>query len=150
MTVCMTVCTVCSEPAESLVVQDLPTNRTKRHTNRHANRTRCSGNSYKPFIPLRIGVLESKPLGVRFVRFVRIPSAPCTVCMMVCMTVRFVGWLQRICIAAGEGGLVGCAILCRPVFVGSLLREACVPPIEGSSRLGGGQLRKQLRAPPQS
>ena len=32
---------------------------------------------------------------------------------------------------------MGCAILCRPVFVGSLLREACVPPIEGSSRLGG-------------
>ena len=57
--------------------------------------------------------------------------------MTVCMTVRFVGWLQRICIAAGEGGLVGCAILYPPRFFGSLLREACVPPIEGSSRFWG-------------
>ena len=148
MTVCMTVCTVCSEPAESLVVQDLPTNRTKRHTNRHTNRARRLGNSYKPYIPLRIGVLESKPLGVRFVRFVRVPSAPCTVCMTVCMTVRFVGWLQRICIAAGEGGLVGCNS--QPLrFFGSLLREACVPPIEGSSRLGGATA-KAAEGPPQS
>ena len=50
-----------AEAAESLVVQDLPTNRTKRHTNRHTNRAQRLGNSYKPYIPLRIGVLESKP-----------------------------------------------------------------------------------------
>ena len=49
------------EPAESLVVQDLPTNRTNRHTNRHTNCARRSGNSYKPYKPLRFGVLESKP-----------------------------------------------------------------------------------------
>ena len=50
-----------AEPAESLVVQDLPTNRTSRHTNRHTNRARRLGNSYKPYKPLRFGVLESKP-----------------------------------------------------------------------------------------
>ena len=50
-----------AEPAESLVVQDLPTNRTNRHTNRHTNRARRLGNSYKPYKPLRFGVLESKP-----------------------------------------------------------------------------------------
>ena len=50
-----------AEPAESLVVQDLPTNRTNRHTNRHTNRARRLGNSYKPYKPYTKGAYFPTP-----------------------------------------------------------------------------------------
>ena len=126
-----------AEPAESLVVQDLPTNRTNRHTNRHTNRALRLGNSYKPYIPLRIGVLESKPPW-------------CTVCAVCTNSFGAVHGLYdglydgTVCRMAAAylhcrrgGRSCGVCNSLPPRFFGSLLRAACVPPIEGSSRLGG-------------